>query len=178
MLIHRWRREVSDLEPLNQMTYVDARMSLPDFLLLYTDKLSMSVSLEARVPFLDLELMEFVESLPASEKVRGFRGKHLLRRLAAQRLPQEVVGRRKVGFETPVGSWLRDRTWADLVAPLTATDAALHEFVPAALVRTVVSEHTTGRRDHSWLLFNFLTADLWLRTAMYAEPGARGAVSA
>jgi asparagine synthase (glutamine-hydrolysing) len=176
-LIHRWRQEASHLEPLNQMTYVDARTSLPDFLLLYTDKLSMSVSLETRVPFLDLELMEFVESLPASEKVRGRRGKHLLRRLAVKRLPPEVVGRRKVGFETPVGSWLRDRSWADLVAPLTAAGSALHEYVPPALVKSVVTEHTQGHRDHSWLLFSLLTADLWLRTWMRDDAVALGAAS-
>ena len=70
-VVDYWREGVGDLDPLVQMTYVDARLSLADDLLLNGDKMSMAASVEARVPFLDLELMAFVEGLPPSARIRG-----------------------------------------------------------------------------------------------------------
>jgi asparagine synthase (glutamine-hydrolysing) len=70
-------RDVQELDPVSQMTYIDTRASLPDDLLMVADKLSMANSVEARVPYLDYRLVEFVESLPPHLKLRGFQGKYL-----------------------------------------------------------------------------------------------------
>src|SRR5687768_16533217 len=69
--------DVKHLDPVSQMLYIDTRASLPDDLLMVGDKTSMANSLEARVPFLDRRLIEFVESLPLRQKLRNGRGKYL-----------------------------------------------------------------------------------------------------
>ena len=69
--IMMWHPDASKMDELNQMLYVDTRLSLPDNLLLYGDKMAMAVSLEARVPFLDLDLMKLVESIPQKYKIRN-----------------------------------------------------------------------------------------------------------
>src|SRR5262249_48808974 len=105
--IAQWQRDVEDEDGLTQMLYVDSRFSLPDYLLVYTDKMSMAVSLEARVPYLDLELMRLAESIPATLKVKGRTGKWILRKALERWVPREVMNRRKIAFETPISEWLR-----------------------------------------------------------------------
>ena len=92
---------------LEQALYLDTHMFLPDGILLCNDKMSMAAGLELRVPFLDLELMRFVERIPAAERVGPRRRKRLHSRAMARLLPPEVANRRKHGFATPYDDWLR-----------------------------------------------------------------------
>ncbi len=85
--VGRWAADVGSLDDLGRMLYVDARFSLPDNLLLYGDKMSMAVSLEARVPFLDLELMKVAEAIPSRLKIRGLTRKHIFRQAIAPWVP-------------------------------------------------------------------------------------------
>jgi asparagine synthase (glutamine-hydrolysing) len=105
--ITRWHRDAAKLDSLGKMLYVDARLSLADNLLLYGDKMSMAVSLEARVPFLDLELMALAEAIPTAFKIRGLKQKAILKRAMSEWLPEDVLQRKKVGFSTPVDGWFR-----------------------------------------------------------------------
>ena len=92
---------------LEQALYLDTHMFLPDGILLCNDKMSMAAGLELRVPFLDLELMRFVERIPATRRVRPRQPKRLHKRAMERLLPAEVVNRRKHGFATPYDDWLR-----------------------------------------------------------------------
>ncbi len=92
---------------LNSMLYTDQRNWLVDDLLMKVDKMGMLASLEARIPFLDHFLLEYVSSLDGQLKVKGGQKKILLRKVAARRLPAEVFNRPKHGFTVPVGDWLR-----------------------------------------------------------------------
>src|SRR4030067_510827 len=101
-----------DLLPLMEGTdelggfqFLEIRSSLPDELLMYADKLSMTHGLEIRVPFLDLDIIEFVERLKSSYKVRNFSGKLLHRKVCNRLLPKEIVCRKKIGFMTPINEW-------------------------------------------------------------------------
>ena len=71
--------------------------------------MSMAASIESRVPFLDHKLVEFAAPLPARMKLRGLTTKYILRRAMADRLPKEILTRKKMGFPVPVGAWLRGR---------------------------------------------------------------------
>ena len=93
--------DVGDRGLVEQALYLDTHLFLPDGLLLCADKMSMSASLEQRVPFLDLELMRFVERMPARERVRPRAGKRLHRRAMARLLPREIIDRPKHGFSSP-----------------------------------------------------------------------------
>ena len=103
-----------------QALYLDTRMFLPDGLLICADKMSMSASLEQRVPFLDLELMRFVERIPVRERVRVRQGKRAHRAAMARLVPRRIVDRPKHGFSTPYDSWLRESLGEEVVAALRA----------------------------------------------------------
>ncbi len=98
-----------------QMMYLDQMVYLPDDLLTKVDRASMYASLEARVPFLDADVVAFAWSLPLAWKIEQGQRKILLRRVLSRYLPAELVDRRKMGFGIPVGEWLRTdlREWAE-----------------------------------------------------------------
>lgn len=93
---------------LNRMLYTDTKTSLPDDLLLKADKMTMANSVELRVPFLDHKFLEFAASLPENMKVRGFRTKYLAREALRDKVPVEILERKKVGFPVPYESWMRN----------------------------------------------------------------------
>lgn len=156
-----WRGDVQHLDSLSQMLYVDARTSLPDNLLLYGDKMSMSVSLEARVPFLDLDLMRLVESIPPNLKIKGLTQKYVLKKAVATWVPQSTLGGRKIGFATPVDQWFRGEWRSRTSDLLLAPDSASTLFFRPEVVRQMLDEHVKGVQDHKRSLFSLLTFELW-----------------
>jgi asparagine synthase (glutamine-hydrolysing) len=142
----------------------DTAYYLPDDVLAKLDRASMAVGLECRVPLLDHRLAEFMRRLPESYRVRGGRGKVLLRRVLDRYVPRAIVDRPKAGFTVPVGEWLRGplRDWAtDLLA--SNAGAELGILRPAA-VRAAWDEHQSGRRDHGVKLWVLLTLLAWRRS--------------
>lgn len=93
---------------VNQMLYADTKTSLPDDLLLKADKMTMANSIELRVPFLDHKFLEFAASLPENFKVRGFDTKYIAKMALRNRVPREILRRKKVGFPIPYDSWMRN----------------------------------------------------------------------
>jgi asparagine synthase (glutamine-hydrolysing) len=94
-------------DPIDRALYVDVHTYMVDDILTKVDRMSMAVSLEARDPLLDHRLLEFAATVPASLKIRGGRGKYLLRKVLQRRIPAEILERGKHGFEAPIGEWLR-----------------------------------------------------------------------
>lgn len=156
-----WEDDVSDRPALDRMLYVDARTSLADNLLLFGDKIGMAASLEVRVPYLDHDLMAFTESIPASRKVVGRNGKRIFKRAVSPWIPREVVNRKKVGFATPVDSWLRSDLRPLLEERLLGPGSACGAYLRAEGVRRLVSEHESGRHDHKRILFSLLVLSYW-----------------
>jgi asparagine synthase (glutamine-hydrolysing) len=101
-------RNVRHEPVLNQMQYIDTKTSLPDDLLVKADRMTMANSLELRVPFLDHRVLEFAASLPPSFRVRRFKTKRILKHAFRDRVPREILRRRKVGFPIPIESWMRN----------------------------------------------------------------------
>jgi asparagine synthase (glutamine-hydrolysing) len=162
--------ETTALSPLDRMLDVDLRHWLADDLLMKMDKMSMAASLEARVPLLDHTLVEWAALLPDRFKVRGLEGKVLLKRLARQWLPREIVDRPKVGFTVPLSPWFRGplrELCADTL--LSPTCLARGYYQPEAL-RAVVEDHLAGRRDRARELWTLLTLELWHRRFIDAPP--------
>jgi len=102
-----WARIESLDDPVDQAMYMDTRMFLADTLLLLQDKMSMAVSLEARVPFLDHRVVELAATIPARMHIRGPRLKRVLKKLAERYVPAHCIYREKKGFTSPLESWLR-----------------------------------------------------------------------
>jgi asparagine synthase (glutamine-hydrolysing) len=155
--------EVSHLHPVAQLLYADTRLSLPDDLLLYGDKMSMANSLEARVPLLDVELVEFVESLPLSLKLRGLTGKYVHKRAAEHWLPVSTVRRRKKGFATPITLWFQSSLDGFVRDTILAPDAACGQYFERAFIERMLDEHRSRRRDHWRRIFALLSFELWHR---------------
>lgn len=146
-----------------RMMRLDARMNLADDLLLYGDKISMAVSLEARVPMLDVELVRFVESLPIDYRIRWRQGKVVHKKMAERYLPSAIVHRPKKGFQVPFGSWSRGawRTWIEELL-LDGLDGMLRRDGVEYLWR----EHLASRPDRSRQIFALMMLALWRQEQM------------
>jgi asparagine synthase (glutamine-hydrolysing) len=162
---------------VEQALYLDTRLFLPDGLLICADKMSMSASLEQRVPFLDVELMRFVERIPARARVRPRAGKRLHRKAMAQMLPPELVNRPKHGFSTPYDSWLRESLGAE-VASRYERGGALGELVDPGTVAGLVAAHRSGKADHKRILYCLLELSEWHRAFVEGAPAPEPAEAA
>jgi len=159
----------TDVEPLPgapdamRMMYRDAVSYLPDDILCKVDRASMAVSLETRVPFLDHRVAELAARLPLSMKVRGGKGKHILRELLYREAPRALFERPKAGFAIPVGEWLRGplRPWAEeLLEPRRMSQEG---YFDARIVARRWQEHLSGRRDSTAALWAVLMFQAWHR---------------
>lgn len=169
-LLERHFQSASARDFVTQMTLVDMRTYLPGDILTKVDRTTMSVSLEARVPLLDHHLIEFAVQLPARFKYRDGIGKWLLREAIKPLVPSEVLSRPKQGFAVPLARWFRNELRYRL-DDLLRTDAALYEFADPASVRRLVTEHVSGRRDHSHMLWRLLAFELWMTNLKRGELG-------
>jgi asparagine synthase (glutamine-hydrolysing) len=146
---------------LNQCLYVDLKSYLCDNILLKVDRMSMAVSLEARVPLLDKDLVELAFQVPGRLKLRGGRTKDILKRIAARYVPRECVYRSKQGFSVPIKHWLRSSLrplMEEQLAPARLASQGL--FRPAAVGR-LVDEHLRCRANHSHLLWTLIVFQAW-----------------
>jgi asparagine synthase (glutamine-hydrolysing) len=152
--------DVAGRDLLEQALYLDTHLFLPDGLLIYGDKMSMAHGLEQRVPFLDRELMSFVERIPARLRVRRLRRKYIHRRALSQVVPPEVVGRPKLGFSTPYDQWLRQSLGSE-VEMLFAPGTELATVADPRTVHGLVAAHRHGRADNKRLLYCLLELAGW-----------------
>jgi asparagine synthase (glutamine-hydrolysing) len=152
---------------LEQALYLDARMFLPDGILICNDKMSMAAGLELRVPFLDVELMRFVDRIPARRRVRPRAGKRLHRMAMRRLLPPEIADRPKHGFSTPYDDWLRTSLGQE-VRRRYARGSELAGLAEPAAVERLVDEHARGRADHKAILYCLLELSEWHRAFVQA----------
>ena len=175
-LLGRWFDESKGRDFATQMTFVDLMSYLPGDILTKVDRVSMAVSLEARVPLLDHEVVEFAASLPSDVKMRDGTGKWILRQAIEGLVPPQVLTKRKQGFGVPIGDWFHGPLRPRLDA-LLAPDAPINQYVEPLAVRRLISEHLGRRRDHKGRLWRLLVLDLWLRAlsrGALARPNAPG----
>lgn len=161
--LSRLQEDVDHLDPLTQMLYIDTRANLPDDLLMVGDKTSMACSLEARVPFLDVRLVEFIESLPPSLKLNGFNGKYLHKKALEKWLPREVIHRKKKGFANPIEHWVRTRMRDFVEEYLLAPGSASALYFDQDCIRNMLKLDREGKdqlRRHIYLLVSF---EMWHR---------------
>jgi asparagine synthase (glutamine-hydrolysing) len=146
---------------LDRLLAIDLGTYLQE-LLMKQDQMSMAASIESRVPFLDHHLVEFACALPPGMKLRGLTTKYILRRAMRNRLPRQILTRRKMGFPVPVGAWLRGRYASIVDEYLLSERAARRGLFRQDYVRELVSRHRAGENhaDRLWMLINF---ELWQR---------------
>lgn len=167
-----WVKDFDGMEDLNDALNFDLGTVLCDSLLMKVDKSTMKASLEARVPFLNVPVVEYAASLPSSFKIRHFKGKYLLRRVAERHLPKELAWRKKHGFIVPWESWVRARrndALDGLLASRSLEDRGLFDLERLKLFR---SELSRGSREvEAGLFFRVAVLGLWLES-LSSEPAA------
>ncbi len=154
-------KAVENASPLDQMLYVDAKVWLPDDLLIKADKMTMANGLELRVPFLDHKLVEFAATLPNASKSHGKGGKTLLRDAMRGVLPGAIIDRPKKGFPLPIGSWLRTSLRQFTRDYLLARDSACSRYMDCKETVRLVLEHEQGRADRSQEIWTLLVFEFW-----------------
>lgn len=155
---------MSSTDELGGLQFLELRSTLPDELLQYADKLSMAHALELRVPYVDKEIVEYVERLPANLKVRIGIGKWLHKQVCRSFLPECFIKRRKRGFNcTVVDDWFRSTLDSKMVDPLLESGSRIFQHLQPGAVRKLFDEHASGRRDNHKVLFSLIVLEQWMR---------------
>jgi asparagine synthase (glutamine-hydrolysing) len=159
-------RSTNNHDSLNWMTFVDLKLRLPELLLMRVDKMTMATSVEARVPFLDHKLVEYVLSIPQSVKVPEFKTKYLLKKAIRGIVPDEIIDRPKQGFAVPVPEWFQ-RELGDRVRDKLLSFSREHTYFDVHEVERLLSKPGTVL---PWYLFNFsLWHEQWIEGKAPAE---------
>jgi asparagine synthase (glutamine-hydrolysing) len=155
--------------------WFDQKYYLPDDILTKVDRMSMAHSLEVRPPFLDHRLVEFANSLPARLKIDGARQKVVLKNLVRNKLPGEILSRRKEGFDIPAHDWLRGPLRALLLEAVEFARAEHAGLFRIARIDALVEAHLERRANLGYHLWGLLILFLWMKkwriqTAPLVEP--------
>jgi asparagine synthase (glutamine-hydrolysing) len=148
-------------DALSRLMYIDAAVFLPDDLMIKNDRMSMAHSIEARVPFTDLELTAFMSSVPPRLKLPRLRKKHLMRRALAGILPAAILEKKKVGLEMPYSRWLKRELHDVMMAHLGPGPLADLGLFRPERVQRLIDDHVGGRHDHSRALWGLLNYVMW-----------------
>ncbi|MCA1641895.1 MAG: asparagine synthase (glutamine-hydrolyzing) [Acidobacteria bacterium] len=154
-------------DPLAAMLYLDSKTYLPGDILTKVDRMSMAVSLEARVPLLDHKLIEFAARVPSALKMRGLETKYLFKRAVRGLVPDEILDRPKQGFGVPVARWINEELRERMRDTLASRSAAARGYFDPRHVGRLLGEHERGRRDQSTALWALFMLELWHRA--YAD---------
>lgn len=150
-------------EPLNRMLYLEAKHFLCDHNLNYTDKMSMAVGVEVRVPFLDPDLMAFAAGLPPGFKQHGREGKWIFKRAMEGLLPRDVIYRPKTGFGVPLRRWLRHELKPMVDELLSARSISKRGLFNSSAVDALRAADAEGRTDAAYPILALCAIETWCR---------------
>ncbi len=151
---------VESCDFLDQALYVDIKTWMVDDILVKADRMSMAHSLELRCPFLDYRLIEFAASLPADWKMKAAEKKFILKESQLGRLPEDIIYRKKRGFNAPVSHWFND----ELGQMLKEQMPRLSSLIKPDSALKYLSEHKEQKADHSLKLLCLLNLGLWMES--------------
>jgi asparagine synthase (glutamine-hydrolysing) len=172
-LARAWERLAAH-DPVHARLEADRALFLPGCLLPKVDRMSMAVSLEVRVPYLDEDLADYVLALPGKYKVRGRQGKVILRRLAQRLLPQEILRRPKQGFDVPIGAWLRGPLREAMTDLLSVESVRRRGLFRPEVVTRWVREHLAGEPGRGEPLWLLVALEGWMSRVL-GSPGGSAA---
>ncbi|SPF38007.1 Asparagine synthetase (fragment) [Syntrophobacter sp. SbD1] len=162
-LMRSLARLPKDVPALNRMLYLETRHFLADHNLNYTDKMSMAVGVEVRVPLLDPDLIALAASLPTKFKQNGSSGKWIFKKAAESYLPNSIIYRPKTGFGAPIRRWLRVELKPmvdDVLSEACLRGRGL--FDPVG-VRELIEMDRLGKIDAAYTIFSIICIELWCR---------------
>lgn len=159
-----------DADILSHVTYWEATANLTGDMLVKADRMSMAASLEVRCPLLDHKLAELAMRIPHAWKMHNGKGKQILIESMRDRLPDQIVNRKKQGFAVPLPVWFRSSLREFLRDIIDSKSLFDRGIVSQKFVRYLLDEHESGRRNNSHWLFMLLMLELWFRRMSEAQP--------
>ena len=167
--LKRHFQKAASFDSVNGELYLDVMTYLPDNILVKVDRMSMAVSLEARVPLLDHLLVETAFRIPGPQKLQGWTTKALFKKASLRDLPPETVYRRKEGFSIPMKSWLRRELVPLQDKFLSAGSLDSTGIFVFSEVEKYRREHLSGKFDHSHILWGILLTQMWFHRFILKE---------
>jgi asparagine synthase (glutamine-hydrolysing) len=162
--MERYHDDFVGMGDLNLHSHLLIQTFLAAHNFLYTDKSSMAVSLEARVPFMDVELMRLAARIPERFKLHGRTTKYVLKKAMSRHLPHELIHRKKTGFGAPLRKWILEDLNEVIQYLLGPGHLATRGLFDPAVIQRVLDENASGRADHAYLIYALLTLELWMQT--------------
>lgn len=160
-------REIADSigseNPIDKLLYLDSKTYLPSDILTKVDRMTMATSLEARVPLLDHELIEFVQTIPAELKLKGSETKYIFKKAMEGVVPREILYREKQGFGVPIGDWINSQLKDRIHGILSEKRTLERGYFEPKYIQILLDEHAKNRRDHSHSLWILWMLELWHR---------------
>lgn len=150
-------------DPINQMCYTDIHLFMRGLNLTYTDRASMAASVEVRVPFIDREVVSLAMSIPGTYKIKNGQQKSVLKKVAEQYLPRDIVYRPKASFGMPIRSWISRelRTMVDDL--LSASQIKKRGLLNPVMIKRMIDDDRKGRHDYAYQIYQLLTLELWMQ---------------
>jgi asparagine synthase (glutamine-hydrolysing) len=158
---HEAEAQLPGADLLQKMTYLELKNRLAELLLMRVDKMTMRNSVEARVPFLDVDLVEFAIALPPEMKVRNGQGKYLLKKAVSRLLPKEIIDRPKQGFSAPVSEWFREELGERARREIRSSSLAERGLLDYDAIDDLWRAHRAGRGDWAFQLWNIYNVSAW-----------------
>jgi asparagine synthase (glutamine-hydrolysing) len=150
----------SDYSPLSKILYAHLKTRLVS-LLMKQDKMTMAASLEVRVPFLDYRLVRLAASMPDSFKIREGEGKYILKKVAEEFLPHNIIYRKKAGFPVPLANWFRKQnSFTEILKEKRTLDRGLFD---RDTISRIVERHKRSEYDYSSTIWNLVNLEIWAR---------------
>ena len=177
--VTRHYRQCPSESPLQKAQYSDLKVYLPNMPLVKVDRMSMAHGLEIRCPLLDRKVVEFAFRVPTETKMPGLDCKHLLKSLARQRLPEEILRLPKQGFSAPIGQWLREEHAHRFQDEVLESGSRVADYLDRKSIQRYFVEHQRGIADRSRHLWAVWMLELWHRSEestpkSLTNAGARG----
>jgi asparagine synthase (glutamine-hydrolysing) len=159
----RLLQQTAGLDPVSRHQYVDTLQYLPADILTKVDRMSMANSLEVRAPLLDVNLVEYMATLPAALKLRDGVSKYILRKFCRRILPPAVLTKRKQGFAIPKDRWFQHELRASAEEILLDSRTLARGYFRPETLRRLLQHHATGRRDYSVWIWCLIVLEMWFR---------------
>lgn len=166
-IIENHYKEIEKLDEgvdiLKQMTYIELKHRLPEFLLARADKMTMAHSVEGRVPFLDKRLVELAFNMPSDIKIKGDKPKYILKRAVEGIIPDKIIRRKKRGFSNPIGEWLKPENKISKGLTDVIFNSKLRErnVLNYENVKKIIHAHQHGDADQNFRIWTLITLSLW-----------------
>jgi asparagine synthase (glutamine-hydrolysing) len=151
---------------LDGIIYLYCKLYLQDDILVKVDRASMACSLETRAPFMDPNVVEYVNSLPNSWKLKGFKTKYILKKAMERFLPRDIIYRKKKGFGIPIAEWFKGPLKKSLIDLLEPSRIKEQGFFNPVYVQNLMNQHFEGKKDNRKLLWTLYIFQNWYNNYM------------